>query len=100
MGIAVGRRMRLQVVVRVRREESDGGRMVVRYSRRSAVVAAGEMEKETVGGRERPGKVLSRTLALAGWSIVVDGVLNVYSARLVLRAILGVRRWQYEQSIS
>ena len=74
--------MRLQVVVRVRREESDGGKMVVRCSRRSVVVAAGGMEKETVGGSERPGKVLSKTLTLAWLTIVVDVVIDLSSVQV------------------
>lgn len=66
MGVGEGRMAWLEVVVRVRWEERDGGRRVVRWLRRSVVVAAGDTEKETVGGRESPGKVLSRILTLAG----------------------------------
>ncbi len=64
-----GRMVRSEVVVRRSCAESDGGRIVVRCSRRSVVVASAGRANETVLGRESPGKVLRRTLILSGKSI-------------------------------
>ncbi len=64
-----GRMVRLVVVVRMSCAERDGGTIVVTCSRRSVVVASAGRANETVLGRERPGKVLRRTLILSGKSI-------------------------------
>jgi hypothetical protein len=76
-GLPDGRMERLEVVVTVRWGEMECGRSVERWSRRSVVDAAEERENETVGGSERPGKVLRRMLTLGGNSMVASMVLFV-----------------------
>jgi hypothetical protein len=72
MGFGEGRIVRFEVVVKVSREDRDGGRMAARWLRSSFVVVAAGRVKETVGGSESPGKVLRRTLTFAGNSMVVN----------------------------
>ena len=69
--------LRLEVVVRMSCAEMDGGMIVVRCSRRSVVVASAGRANETVRGRDRPGKVLRRTLILSRNSIVTTVGLSM-----------------------
>lgn len=61
--------VRFEVVVRMSWADRDAGRTVAIWLRRSLVAAADGRERQTVGGRARPEKVLSRMLTLFGDSM-------------------------------